>query len=78
MDHGKLIGAAICIAALSLTAVFLWGISARAYWAIAVPIAVLVVVSMALLFWVGWTFITTEPMDTSTPEDARRSGRLLR
>ena len=78
MDRGKLIGAAICIAALSLTAAFLWGISARAYWAIAVPVAVLVIVSMALLFWVGWTFITTEPMDASTPEDARRSGRLLR
>lgn len=78
MDRGKLIGAAICIAALSLTAVFLWGISARAYWAIAVPVAVLVIVAMALLFWVGWTFITTEPMETSTHEDARRSGRLLR
>ena len=78
MGRGKLIGVFICIAALALTAIFLWGITARAYWAIAIPIAILVIVAMALLFWVGWTFITTESMESSTHEDARRSGRLLR
>ena len=78
MDRGKLLGAAICVAALALTVVFLWGISARSYWAIAIPVALLVIVCMAMLFWVGWTYMTTEPVETSTHEDARRSGRLLR
>ena len=78
MDRGKLFGAALCLAALGLTVVFLWGISARAYWAIAIPVAAIVVVSMGLLFWVGWTFITTAPPETPTPEDAHRTGRLLR
>ena len=78
MDRGKLFGGLLCLAALALTAVFLWGIGARAYWAIAIPVAVLVVFVMTMLFWVGWTFVTTEPVESSTPEDARRSGRLLR
>ena len=78
MDRGKLLGAALCLTALVLTGVFLWGINARAYWAIAIPVALLVVFSMTMLFWVGWTFLTTEPLPSSPHEDARRTGRLLR
>ncbi len=48
------------MAALVVTVVFIGGITAQAYWAIAIPVAAMVVITMALLFWVGWTFMTTE------------------
>ena len=60
MDRGKVAGLLLCLLAVGLTALFLWGIGTRAYWAIAVPVALLVVVTMTLLFWVGWTFLSTD------------------
>ena len=78
MDRARLLGSAICALAIAGTFTFLWGINARAYWAIAIPIAVLVVSGMALLFWVGWILFTTGPTSSATHEEARRTGRLLR
>lgn len=77
MDRGKLGGAMLCVLALALTVLFLSGIVAQAYWAIAIPVAAGVVVVMALLFWVGWTFMTTEvaplePPSAEGPESAPR------
>lgn len=65
MDRGKIIGGLLCLAAVAGTILFLWGLMNQAYWALAIPIGAGVVVAMTLLFWVGWTFISTdvEPPD---------------
>lgn len=73
MDRGKLAGAFLCFASLALSILFLWGIASGAYWAIAVPVALLVLVAMALLFWVGWTFFSTEPLSGAAPSDRDQS-----
>lgn len=60
MDRAKIGGIALCFLALLATVVILWGLVLQEWWAVAVPVAVLVVVSMTLLFWVGWTLFATE------------------
>lgn len=60
MDRGKIAGGFLCFFSFVMTVVFLWGLVLQAWWAVAIPVAVLVVVSMTLLFWVGWTFLTTD------------------
>jgi hypothetical protein len=55
-----LVGVFLCVLALAGTVLFLSGLATQAYWAMAIPVAVLVVLFMALVFWVGWTFIMTE------------------
>jgi hypothetical protein len=52
----------------------MWGITAQAYWAIAIPVATVVVVAMALLFWVGWTFMTTEIGPIEPPGNGGQGG----
>ena len=71
MQLGRAFGVFLCLAAVVLTVVFLWGIVAQAYWAIAVPIALMVVFAMSMLFWVGWTFLVT---DMTPPEERRVRG----
>ena len=71
MARGKLAGGFLCLIAVSLTVVFLWGLATQAYWALAVPIAAGVVVVMSLLFWVGWTFMTTESAAQDSPMGER-------
>ncbi len=70
MERGKFIGGALCLGSVSLTVLFLAGIAAGAYWAIAIPVAVLIVAAMTMLFWMGWVFLMTEP--ATRPEPPRR------
>ncbi len=51
---GGLLCAAIVIAAL----IFLWGISAQSYWALAIPVMVGFLGVLAMGFWIGWTILT--------------------
>lgn len=46
--------------AILTTGVVMWGLVQQEWWAVAVPVAVLVVVAMTLLFWVGWTFFSSD------------------
>ncbi len=54
----RLQGALICLAAAIAALLFLAGIIARSYWALAVPVAALVLFVLGLVFWVGWTILT--------------------
>ena len=79
---GGLLCAAIVIAAL----IFLWGISARSYWALAIPVMVGFLGILAMGFWIGWTILTiktaapaAEPPSPSPPtggENQALSGPL--
>jgi hypothetical protein len=50
----------ICIAVVVLGAWFLLGILKESYWALALPVALLVFFALGLTFWVGYTIATVE------------------
>jgi hypothetical protein len=38
--------------------IFLWGISAQSYWALAIPVMIGFLGVLAMGFWIGWTILT--------------------
>ena len=62
-------GWTICLSAGFLAFVFLVGILSGSYWAIAIPVAVLVFFVLGLVAWVGHTIATiqVEPYQDATP-----------
>ena len=71
-------GGLICVAVVILGAWFLLGLLQGSYWALAIPVAVVVFYALGLCFWVGYTIATiqVEPFDadTSGGSDAAESG----
>ncbi|MEN8182238.1 MAG: hypothetical protein ABFS46_06845 [Myxococcota bacterium] len=57
-DDSRAQGGLICVAVVILGALFVGGLLARSYWAIALPVAVGVGFVLSLAFWVGWTIAT--------------------
>jgi hypothetical protein len=73
-DASRTQGWTICAAAAGLALVFLIGILSGSYWAIALPVAVLVFFVLGLAGWVGYTIATiqveAEPDPAATQDDA--------
>ena len=69
-DSSRTQGGLICIAVVIAGAWFLLGLLQKSYWAIALPVAVLVLFVLGLTFWVGYTIATiqVEPFDEGEPE----------
>jgi threonine/homoserine efflux transporter RhtA len=65
-------GGLICVAVVVLGAWFLLGILKESYWALALPVAVLVFFALGLTFWVGYTIATVEvePYEEEEPAAA--------
>ena len=68
-DSSRNQGWAICGGAILLGLVFLAGILQESYWAIALPVAVLVLFVLSLIGWVGHTIATVqvEPESENAP-----------
>ena len=69
-------GGLICVGVAILAAGFLLGLLQHSYWALAIPVAILVFFVLGLAFWVGYTIATirVEPFDTeesSEPDGTR-------
>jgi len=62
MNRSRLIGILLCILAIVAAGLFIWGIAAGSYWAVAVPVAIGFIAVMALVFWIGWTMATEVPV----------------
>ncbi|TDJ18750.1 MAG: hypothetical protein E2O69_06565 [Deltaproteobacteria bacterium] len=73
-DSSRTQGGLICVGVAILGAWFLLGLLQESYWAIAIPVAVLVCFGLGLTFWVGYTIATiqVEPFEDeeSTEDDA--------
>jgi hypothetical protein len=72
-DSSRTQGGLICVGVVVLAAVFLLGLLQQSYWAIALPVAVVVFFVLGLTFWVGYTIATiqVEPSDyAASPEEA--------
>ena len=59
-DSSRAQGGLICLAAAIVAVVFLLGLLAGAWWAVAIPVGILLAFVLGLTFWVGWTIATVE------------------
>ncbi|MCH7708339.1 MAG: hypothetical protein IH884_07600 [Myxococcales bacterium] len=64
-DSSRTQGGLICVGVAILGAWFVLGLLQESYWALAIPVAVLVFFGLGLTFWVGYTIATiqVEPFD---------------
>jgi hypothetical protein len=53
-------GLLICGAAVLSALIFVIGVLAKSYWAVAIPVAILTLFVLGLTFWVGWTILTVQ------------------
>ena len=68
-DSSRTQGGLICIAVVIVGAWFLLGLLQQSYWAIAIPVALVVFFALGLSFWIGYTIATirVEPEDRGPP-----------
>ena len=59
-DSSRTQGGLICVAVVILAAWFLLGLLSESYWALAIPVAILVFFALGLTFWVGYTIATIQ------------------
>ena len=69
-DSSRTQGFGICIAAAVLGLVFLSGLWNGAWWAVAIPVGILLTFVLGLTFWVGWTIATIQVEPETDPGDA--------
>ncbi len=71
-DSSRSQGGLICVGVACLAALFLLGLLQKSYWAIAIPVAILVFFALGLAFWVGYTIATirVDPEPFGDPDAA--------
>ncbi len=75
-DSSRTQGGLICVGVVIVGAWFLLSLLQQSYWAIAIPVAILVFFALGLTFWVGYTIATVqvEPYQDSEPPAAESEG----
>ena len=59
-DSSRTQGGLICVAVVIVAALFVLGLLQQSYWALAIPVALLVAFVLGLTFWVGYTIATIQ------------------
>ncbi len=67
-DSSRTQGVAICVVTAVLGLIFLSGLLNGAWWAVAIPVGVLLAFVLGLVFWVGWTIATIQ-VELDEPDD---------
>ena len=57
-ERSRVLGGLVCLSTAAAGALFLYGLAVGSYWALALPLAVLVLFVLGLVFWIGWTIAT--------------------
>ena len=75
-DSSRTQGGLICVGVVILAAWFLLGLLQKSYWAVAIPVAIVVFFGLGLSFWVGYTIATiqVEPFDEGEPSSEDEPG----
>jgi hypothetical protein len=77
-ESSRVQGLLICAGAALAGILFLIGLLAKAWWAVAIPVGVLLAFVLGLTFWVGWTIATVqvepEPDPDAEPSAAPGAG----
>ncbi len=76
-DASRVQGVLICVGAAVLGVIFLGGLLAKSWWAVAIPVGLLLAVVLGLTFWVGFTIATIRvepepPPEPGTPAEQKR------
>lgn len=76
-DSSRTQGGLICGGAVVVGVVFLFGLLGGAWWAVAIPVGILLAFVLGLTFWVGWTIATVqvEPEPDPSAEAAETETR---
>jgi Na+/proline symporter len=61
-------GLLICAGAALTGVIFLFGLLAGSWWAVALPVGALLGAVLGLTFWVGWTIATVEVEPEPDPD----------
>jgi hypothetical protein len=61
-------GLLICAGAVLAGILFLAGLLSRSWWAVALPVGVLLAFVLGLTFWVGWTIATVQVEPEPDPD----------
>jgi uncharacterized protein with PQ loop repeat len=69
-DYSKIKAFFLCIVTLALGALLLYGLYIKNFWALAVPAAVIMLVVLGAIFWVGIAIITTR---STLPDNTKQS-----
>jgi energy-coupling factor transporter transmembrane protein EcfT len=59
-DSSRAQGVAICVTAAVLGLIFLSGLLGGSWWAVAIPVGILLAFVLGLTFWVGFTIATIQ------------------
>jgi len=74
-DSSRFWGAVLCLVIGAVAVVFLWGVFAKCYWALAIPVMIGVLGILGLGFWIGWTILTiktTPPSLEPKPNEEKK------
>jgi len=66
VDNSRFWGGLLCAAIIIVAVIFLWGISAQSYWALAIPVMAGFLGVLAMGFWIGWTILTIKTTPPAT------------
>jgi thiosulfate reductase cytochrome b subunit len=73
-DSSRTQGLTICAAAVVLGLIFLSGLTSGAWWAVAIPVGILLAFVLGLTFWVGWTIATVQVEPEPSPDAQSGAG----
>lgn len=59
-ERSRMLGGLLCFGAIASAAIFLAGVLAKSYWALAIPVTVVVLFVLGLVSWIGWTIATVQ------------------
>jgi hypothetical protein len=68
-DSSRVQGALICVVCVALGLIFGIGLLRGAFWAVAIPVAVLLAFALGLAFWVGFTIATIQVEPEPSPDE---------
>jgi hypothetical protein len=59
-ERSRVLGGLLCFGAIAAAALFLAGVLAGSYWALAIPVTLVVLFVLGLVSWIGWTIATVQ------------------
>src|SRR5262245_19824080 len=59
-ERSRMLGGIVCLTAIAAGALFVGGVLAQSYWAIAIPVAAATLFVLGLVTWIGWTIATVQ------------------
>src|SRR5262245_58503867 len=57
-ERSRILGGLVCLSAIAAGALFIGGVLAQNYWALAIPVAAVTLFVLGLVTWIGWTIAT--------------------